>query len=288
MSDYTVKELKDIARDKGLKGFSTMNKADLFKALEKAGMLKKSSPKKKSKSPKKVRRASKRSSPKKRGSKRRSGKSRSPSPKAVKKAVLRDFKKMLKADIVTLIKSIDSSVEIKAAMKKDELIKIAESLLGKTVAPSSPVATDFSSMSVAELKQYALTDRGWSVGAMPKQKIVDMLTREKCNVETGSFCSGDNLCNINSNTCVESKTKGLQEIDIDGHKIIGTAKAIEDLKKKLVPVTKKPSPKKQSPAKKGVPLEQTLGEITRSGGASTREFKENLERLKACLGLMSM
>jgi hypothetical protein len=263
-----------------------MNKSDLLKALVKAGMIsKKSSPKKKS--PKKA-------SPKKRRSVSRRTKTsskKSISPKAVKKAVLKDFKKMLKADIVTLIKSIDSAVVIKASMKKDDLIKIAESLLGKTVAPKSPtasVATDFSAMSLAELKQYALADRGWNVGALSKQKIIDMLTREKCNVDSGSFCSGDNFCNVNSNTCVEEKAKGLEEIDIDGHKIIGTSKAINELKKKLVPSIKKVSPKKPSPVKRGVPLEQTLSEITRSGVASTREFRENLERLKACLGLMSM
>lgn len=288
MSDYTVKELKDIARDKGLKGFSTMNKADLFKELTKAGML----PAKKSPSRSRSRsRSRKEPKSRSRSRKERKSRSRASSPKAVRKAVLGDFKKMLKADIVALIKSIDATAEIKASMKKDELIKLAESLLGKTVAPAPPVSTAFDSMSLAELKKYALDDRGWKVGTMSRQKIIEMLTREKCNPDTGSFCSGDSLCNLTSNTCVDTKEKGLQEIDVDGHKIIGTAKSIEEFKKKLIPKKespKKSSSKKTSPVRKGVPLEQTLADITRSGVASTREFKENLERLKACLGLMSM
>jgi hypothetical protein len=86
--------------------------------------------------------------------------------------------------------------------------------------------------------------------------------------------------------------KGLDEIVIDGHKIVGSSKSIAELKKKLSlkevspkkVSPKKVSPKKVSPKKGHTPLEQTLDEMTR-GGVATREFRENLERLKACLGL---
>jgi hypothetical protein len=84
----------------------------------------------------------------------------------------------------------------------------------------------------------------------------------------------------------------LDEIVIDGHKIVGSSKSIAELKKKLSlkdvspkkVSPKKLSPKKVSPKKTHTPLEQTLDEMTR-GGVATREFRENLERLKACLGL---
>ena len=323
MSDYTVKELKDIARDKGFKGFSTMGKADLLKALQHAGYIKSHSPRKASrsarkasrsarkasrsarKSPKKSKsrnsspRRSARKSPKKNKSRsssprRSASKSRS-SPSSVKKAVIGDFKKMLKADLVKLIKNTDASFDIKATMKKDELIHVLEQMISRVTRRLSPDATPttgFSGMSVAELKKYALNDRGWKVGSMTKDNIIETLSRESCNPEAGVFCSNaSDTCDTRYNTCAGGAVsgKGLDEIVIDGHRIVGSSKSIAELKKKLSlkeVSPKKLSPRKVSPKKTHIPtpLEQTLDEMTR-GGIATREFRENLERLKACLGL---
>ena len=308
MSEYTVKELKDIARDKGFKGFSTMGKADLLKALQHAGYIKSHSPRKASrsarkasrsarKSPKKSKSRSRNSSPRRSASKSRS------SPSSVKKAVIGDFKKMLKADLVKLIKKTDASFDIKATMKKDELIHVLEQMISRVTRPLSPGATPttgFSGMSVAELKKYALNNRGWKVGSMTKDNIIETLSRESCNPEAGVFCGNDSdTCDTRYNTCAGGAVseKGLDEIVIDGHKIVGSSKSIAELKKKLSLKEvspkklspkklspKKVSPKKVSPKKVHTPLEQTLDEMTR-GGVATREFRENLERLKACLGL---
>ena len=315
MSEYTVKELKDIARDKGFKGFSTMGKADLLKALQHAGYIKSHSPRKASRSARKASRSARkasrsaRKSPKKSKSRSRrsASKSRS-SPSSVKKAVIGDFKKMLKADLVKLIKKTDASFDIKATMKKDELIHVLEQMISRVTRPLSPGATPttgFSGMSVAELKKYALNDRGWKVGSMTKDNIIDTLSRESCNPEGGLFCSNaSDTCDTRYNTCAGGAVsgKGLDEIVIDGHKIVGSSKSIAELKKKLSLKEvspkklssrkvspkklspKKVSPKKVSPKKGHTPLEQTLDEMTR-GGVATREFRENLERLKACLGL---
>ena len=293
MSEYTVKELKDIARDKGFKGFSTMGKADLLKALQHAGYIKSNSPRKASRHARKASRHA-RKSPKKNKSRSRSSsprrsarKSRS-SPSSVKKAVIGDFKKMLKADLVKLIKKTDASFDIKATMKKDELIHVLEQMISRVTRPLSPGATPttgFSGMSVAELKKYALNDRGWKVGSMTKDNIIETLSRESCNPEAGLFCSNaSDTCDTRYNTCTGGAVsgKGLDEIVIDGHKIVGSSKSIAELKKKLS--LKEVSPKKVSPKKGHTPLEQTLDEMTR-GGVATREFRENLERLKACLGL---
>ena len=302
MSEYTVKELKDIARDKGFKGFSTMGKADLLKALQHAGYIKSHSPRKASRSARKASRSA-RKSPKKsksrsrRSSRRSASKSRS-SPSSVKKAVIGDFKKMLKADLVKLIKKTDASFDIKATMKKDELIHVLEQMISRVTRPLSPGATPttgFSGMSVAELKKYALNDRGWKVGSMTKDNIIETLSRESCNPEAGLFCSNaSDTCDTRYNTCAGGAVsgKGLDEIVIDGHKIVGSSKSIAELKKKLSLKEVSPkklsprkvSPKKVSPKKRHTPLEQTLDEMTR-GGVATREFRENLERLKACLGL---
>jgi len=290
MSDYTVKELKDIARDKGLKGFSTMGKANLLKALQHAGYIKSHSPRKGSrparkasrharKSPKKSKSRSRSSSP------RRSARKSRSSPSSVKKAVIADFKKMLKADLVKLIKKTDASFDIKATMKKDELIHVLEQMISRVTRPLSPGAAPTTGLSVAELKRYALNDRGWKVGSMTKDNILETLSRQSCNPEAGLFCSNaSDTCDTRYNTCTGGAVsgKGLDEIVIDGHKIVGSSKSIADLKKKLS--LKKVSPKKVSPKKGHTPLEQTLDEMTR-GGVATREFRENLERLKACLGL---
>jgi hypothetical protein len=294
MSEYTVKELKDIARDKGFKGFSTMGKADLLKALQHAGYIKSHSPQKASRSARKASRSA-RKSPKKSRSRRSARKSRS-SPSSVKKAVIGDFKKMLKADLVKLIKKTDASFDIKATMKKDELIHVLEQMISRVTRPLSPTT----GLSVAELKRYALNDRGWKVGSMTKDNILETLSRESCNPEAGRFCSNaSDTCDTRYNTCTGGAVsgKGLDEIVIDGHKIVGSSKSIAELKKKLSlkevspkkvspkkVSPKKVSPKKVSPKKGHTPLEQTLDEMTR-GGVATREFRENLERLKACLGL---
>jgi hypothetical protein len=293
MSDYTVKELKDIARDKGLKGFSTMGKADLLKALQHAGYIKSHSPRKASRSARKASRSA-RKSPKKSRSRSSARKSRS-SPSSVKKAVIGDFKKMLKADLVKLIKKTDVSFDIKATMKKDELIHVLEQMISRVTRPLSPGAASTTGLSVAELKRYALNDRGWKVGSMTKDNILETLSRESCNPEAGRFCSNaSDTCDTRYNTCTGGAVsgKGLDEIVIDGHKIVGSSKSIAELKKKLSlkevspkkVSPKKVSPKKVSPKKGHTPLEQTLDEMTR-GGVATREFRENLERLKACLGL---
>ena len=300
MSDYTVKELKDIARDKGFKGFSTMGKADLLKALQHAGYIKSHSPRKASRSARKASRSA-RKSPKKSKSRSRSSarKSRS-TPSSVKKAVIGDFKKMLKADLVKLIKKTDASFDIKATMKKDELIHVLEQMISRVTRPLSPGAAPTTGLSVAELKKYALNDRGWKVGSMTKDKIIETLSRESCNPEAGVFCGNDSdTCDTRYNTCAGGAVsgKGLDEIVIDGHRIVGSSKSIAELKKKLSLKEvsqkklspkklspKKVSPKKVSPKKVHTPLEQTLDEMTR-GGVATREFRENLERLKACLGL---
>jgi hypothetical protein len=316
MSEYTVKELKDIARDKGFKGFSTMGKADLLKALQHAGYIKSHSPQKASRSARKASRSARkasrsaRKSPKKSRSRRSARKSRS-SPSSVKKAVIGDFKKMLKADLVKLIKKTDASFDIKATMKKDELIHVLEQMISRVTRPLSPAT----GLSVAELKRYALNDRGWKVGSMTKDNILETLSRESCNPEAGRFCSNaSDTCDTRYNTCTGGAVsgKGLDEIVIDGHKIVGSSKSIAELKKKLSlkkvspkkvspkkvspkkvspkkvspkkVSPKKVSPKKVSPKKGHTPLEQTLDEMTR-GGVATREFRENLERLKACLGL---
>jgi hypothetical protein len=309
MSEYTVKELKDIARDKGFKGFSTMGKADLLKALQHAGYIKSHSPQKASRSARKASRSA-RKSPKKSRSRRSARKLRS-SPSSVKKAVIGDFKKMLKADLVKLIKKTDASFDIKATMKKDELIHVLEQMISRVTRPLSPAT----GLSVAELKRYALNDRGWKVGSMTKDNILETLSRESCNPEAGRFCSNaSDTCDTRYNTCTGGAVsgKGLDEIVIDGHKIVGSSKSIAELKKKLSlkevspkkvspkkvspkkvspkkvspkkVSPKKVSPKKVSPKKGHTPLEQTLDEMTR-GGVATREFRENLERLKACLGL---
>jgi hypothetical protein len=281
MSEYTVKELKDIARDKGFKGFSTMGKADLLKALQHAGYIKSHSPQKASRSARKASRSAR----KKSRSRRSARKSRS-SPSSVKKAVIGDFKKMLKADLVKLIKKTDASFDIKATMKKDELIHVLEQMISRVTRPLSPAT----GLSVAELKRYALNDRGWKVGSMTKDNILETLSRESCNPEAGRFCSNaSDTCDTRYNTCTGGAVsgKGLDEIVIDGHKIVGSSKSIAELKKKLSlkeVSPKKVSPKKVSPKKGHTPLEQTLDEMTR-GGVATREFRENLERLKACLGL---
>jgi hypothetical protein len=213
---------------------------------------------------------------------------------------------MLKADLVKLIKKTDASFDIKATMKKDELIHVLEQMISRVTRPLSPAT----GLSVAELKRYALNDRGWKVGSMTKDNILETLSRESCNPEAGRFCSNaSDTCDTRYNTCTGGAVsgKGLDEIVIDGHKIVGSSKSIAELKKKLSlkevspkkvspkkvspkkvspkkVSPKKVSPKKVSPKKGHTPLEQTLDEMTR-GGVATREFRENLERLKACLGL---
>ena len=300
MSDYTVKELKDIARDKGLKGFSTMGKADLLKALQHAGYIKSHSPRKASRSARKASRSARKSHKKSKSRSRSSARKSRSTPSSVKKAVIGDFKKMLKADLVKLIKKTDASFDIKATMKKDELIHVLEQMISRVTRPLSPGAAPTTGLSVAELKKYALNDRGWKVGSMTKDKIIETLSRESCNPEAGVFCGNDSdTCDTRYNTCAGGAVseKGLDEIVIDGHKIVGSSKSIAELKKKLSLKEvspkklspkklspKKVSPKKVSPKKGHTPLEQTLDEMTR-GGIATREFRENLERLKACLGL---
>lgn len=301
MSDYTVKELKDIARDKGIKGFSTMSKSDLVKALKAEGHIgspKRSAGKRGARRRSATKRSAGKRSPKrsagkrspakrsagKRGARRRSATKRSAgkraSPVSVKKAIMGDFKKMLKGDLIKLIKKIDASIEVKATMKKEELLHIVEPLLAKVAQsqPASP-ATGLDALTVAELKKFALESRGWKVGSMTKEEIINKLSHEPCNVGAGQFCSNaSDTCDMRYNSCAtgEVKGKGLEEIVIDGHKVVGTSKSISELKKKLGPAGPAVAPI--------VPLEQTLAEITR-GAATTREFRENLERLKACLGL---
>jgi hypothetical protein len=153
---------------------------------------------------------------------------------------------MLKADLVKLIKKTDASFDIKATMKKDELIHVLEQMISHVTRPLSPAT----GLSVAELKRYALNDRGWKVGSMTKDNILETLSRESCNPQAGRFCSNaSDTCDTRYNTCTGGAVsgKGLDEIVIDGHKIVGSSKSIAELKKKLS--LKEVSPKKVSPKK---------------------------------------
>ena len=292
MSEYTVSDLKDMAREIPIKGFSKMRKAELIKALKDEGYLQ--SPKKKSPSPKK-----KSPSPKK----------KSPSPSDVFTGMRKDFNKMVKPDIVNLIKELDPSYKLKSNLKKAELIEIAESLVGKVVSgrgfakplPDVPIPApvvvpgpeevNFEKMTVVQLKDFALENRGIKIGAMKKADIIAVLKGEQCDPEVGSYCKNStDSCDIRFKSCIANPDGKLVQIVINGHNVVGTQKSIDELKKKMeaVELPKKVSPKKVSPKKvsKDIPLEDVLSDITRPT-VSTAEFRENLERLKICLGLMS-
>lgn len=294
MSEYTVKELKDMAREIPIKGYSTMRKAELIKALKDEGYIKSS--------PKKV--SPKKQSPKK------------PSPQAIQK----DFQKMTKPDITKLIKQLAPDYKVKAAFKKAELIEILESLIVKTVNTTTAVAVapppqqeievqpavvpvapavNLDKMTVVQLKEYAMENRGIKIGAMKKADIIDLLKGEVCDPSVGSYCTSQNeSCDIRYKSCVKSVDEKLEKLVINGHNVVGTKKSIEELKKKLEvskPAEKVPSPVivPPIPVAQDVPskpfsgsIESVLGEITRPP-VTTAEFRQNLERLKICLGLMS-
>ena len=305
MSEYTVNDLKDMAREIPIKGFSKMKKAELIRALKAEGYL--PSPKKKSPSPKK-----KSPSPKK----------KSPSPKQVMSEVRKDFNKMVKPDIIKLIKQLDPSYKLKSNLKKAELIDIAEYLASKAAVPPvapadvpipapvvvpSPIPAreemNYEKMTVVQLKDIALSKRGIKIGAMKKADIINILKGEVCDPEIGSYCSNpSDFCDIRFKSCVVKPEEKLEQIAINGHNVVGTKKSLEELRRKLgaEEVPKKVSPKKLSPKKlspkklspkklspiSDAPIEDVLSEITRPL-VSTQEFRQNLQRLKICLGLMS-
>ena len=293
MSEYTVNDLKDMAREIPIKGFSKMKKAELIRALKAEGYL--PSPKKKSPSPKK----------------------KSPSPKQVMSEVRKDFNKMVKPDIIKLIKQLDPSYKLKSNLKKAELIDIAEYLASKAAVPPvapadvpvpapvvvpSPIPAreemNYEKMTVVQLKDIALSKRGVKIGAMKKADIINILKGEACDPEIGSYCSNpSDFCDIRFKSCVVKPEEKLEQIAINGHNVVGTKKSLEELRRKLgaEEVPKKLSPKKLSPKKlspkklspfSDAPIEDVLSEITRPL-VSTQEFRQNLQRLKICLGLMS-
>jgi hypothetical protein len=285
MSEYTVNDLKDMAREIPIKGFSRMKKAELIKALKAEGYL--PSPKKRSPSPKK----------------------KSPSPKKVMSEVRKDFNKMVKPDIIKLIKQLDPSYKLKSNLKKAELIDIVEYLVSKAAVPPvapadvpvpapvvvpSPIpAMNYEKMTVVQLKDIALLTRGLKIGAMKKSDIINILKGEECDPEIGSYCSNpSDFCDIRFKSCVGKFEEKLEQITINGHNVVGTKKSLEELRRKLgtEEITKKVSPKKVSPKKvsplSDAPIEDVLSEITRPP-VSTQEFRQNLQRLKICLGLMS-
>jgi hypothetical protein len=285
MSEYTVNDLKDMAREIPIKGFSRMKKAELIKALKAEGYL--PSPKKRSPSPKK----------------------KSPSPKKVMSEVRKDFNKMVKPDIIKLIKQLDPSYKLKSNLKKAELIDIVEYLVSKAAVPPvapadvpvpapvvvpSPIpAMNYEKMTVVQLKDIALLTRGLKIGAMKKSDIINILKGEVCDPEIGSYCSNpSDFCDIRFKSCVGKFEEKLEQITINGHNVVGTKKSLEELRRKLgtEEITKKVSPKKVSPKKvsplSDAPIEDVLSEITRPP-VSTQEFRQNLQRLKICLGLMS-
>ena len=283
MSEYTVNDLKDMAREIPIKGFSKMKKAELIKALKAEGYL--PSPKKKSPSPKK----------------------RSPSPKKVMSEVRKDFNKMVKPDIIKLIKHLDPSYKLKSNLKKAELIDIVEYLVSKAAVPPvapadvpmpapvvvpSPIPAkeemNYEKMTVVQLKDIALLTRGLKIGAMKKSDIINILKGEVCDPEIGSYCSNpSDFCDIRFKSCVGKFEEKLEQITINGHNVVGTKKSLEELRRKLgtEEITKKVSPKKVSPLS-DAPIEDVLSEITRPP-VSTEAFRQNLQRLKICLGLMS-
>ena len=280
MSEYTVNDLKDMAREIPIKGFSRMKKAELIKALKAEGYL--PSPKKRSPSPKK----------------------KSPSPKKVMSEVRKDFNKMVKPDIIKLIKQLDPSYKLKSNLKKAELIDIVEYLVSKAAVPPvapadvpvpapvvvpSPIpAMNYEKMTVVQLKDIALLTRGLKIGAMKKSDIINILKGEVCDPEIGSYCSNpSDFCDIRFKSCVGKFEEKLEQITINGHNVVGTKKSLEELRRKLgtEEITKKVSPKKVSPLS-DAPIEDVLSEITRPP-VSTQEFRQNLQRLKICLGLMS-
>jgi hypothetical protein len=285
MSEYTVNDLKDMAREIPIKGFSRMKKAELIKALKAEGYL--PSPKKRSPSPKK----------------------KSPSPKKVMSEVRKDFNKMVKPDIIKLIKQLDPSYKLKSNLKKAELIDIVEYLVSKAAVPPvapadvpvpapvvvpSPIpAMNYEKMTVVQLKDIALLTRGLKIGAMKKSDIINILKGEVCDPEIGSYCSNpSDFCDIRFKSCVGKFEEKLEQITINGHNVVGTKKSLEELRRKLgtEEITKKVSPKKVSPKKvsplSDAPIEDVLSEIARPP-VSTQEFRQNLQRLKICLGLMS-
>ena len=149
-------------------------------------------------------------------------------------------------------------------------------------------------MSLDELKEEFEKQRGLKIRGLKKAEIVSLLESEQCDPLNNSFCSDSReFCNLKYNRCVKDKGEKLLEIVVNGHKIIGSASAINEIRKKLhsspkvksPPRAKSPPPKVKSP-NRSAPIENVLENITRPE-ATTQEYRQNLERLKKCLGLIA-
>jgi hypothetical protein len=186
---------------------------------------------------------------------------------------------------------------------------------------ASPVKS-LSTMTLPQLKGLFESQRGVKIGALKKAEIINLLESEQCDPMNDSFCSDmSNFCNVKYKTCVKDKEEKLLQIVINGHKIIGSAVAIKEIQRKMAaagspkvvaepasppkvvakaasppkvvakpssPAAFKPRPKpaKTPPVKSYRPVEDVLENISRPD-VTTQEYRQNIERLKKCLGLMA-
>ena len=234
-------ELKKIARQKNVKGYSKYRKSDIQKLIDLIINYKSNKPKKRSRSKSKPKKRSRsKSKPKKR--------SRSKSKPKMSKydhLVLPGTTKKLSEMKVSELKKYAKEVKIKrySNKPKSELIKMIGIFLNKT-SPVKNVKVEFklplNDEQVKNLKKKdmidILKDNGVIIG-LPNKKseLIKLLQQNKCSPIDNKYCDNNDICDIRNNICMSPnfKKRGLVKITMNGKEIIGTKKAIDNLSKQI-------------------------------------------------------
>jgi len=223
-------ELKKIAKKEGVKGYSKYRKSDIPELVD---LILKNNKQQKKKS-------SKKKSPKKKSLKKKSSKKVQYS-----NVILPGYTKTLSEMKVPELKSYAKQEGIKLSSKdtKNVIIKKigknigkVENIKKKSVDLKLPLTKEqVKGMTKIQMIQI-LKNNGVEKGLPSKKtELASLLQKNKCSPIKKEFCDDNDVCDIRNNICMSPsfQKRGLIKIKIDGKEIIGTKKAIENLKKQM-------------------------------------------------------